>query len=57
MVAAHWVKVVAVEASASGSSDVGLENLASMLETDSGALILASAASSSGVACRTGQAT
>jgi hypothetical protein len=25
MVAAHWVEVVAVEASASGSSDVGLE--------------------------------
>jgi hypothetical protein len=54
MVAAHWVEVVAVEASASGSSDVGLENLASVSETESGALVLASAADSSGVACKTG---
>jgi hypothetical protein len=54
MVAAHWVEVVAVEASASGSSDVGLENSASVLETESGALVLASTAGSSGVACKTG---
>jgi hypothetical protein len=54
MVATHWVEVVAVEASASGTSDVGLESLASMSETESGALVLASAAGSSGVACKTG---
>jgi hypothetical protein len=45
--------VVAVEASTSGSSDVGLENLASVSETESEALVLASAAGSSGVACKT----
>jgi hypothetical protein len=50
MVAARWVEVVTVEASASGSSDVGLEGLASMSETESEALVLASAANSSGVA-------
>jgi hypothetical protein len=50
MVAAHWVKVVAVEASASGSSDVGLESSAAALEIKSGALVLALAAGSSGVA-------
>jgi hypothetical protein len=50
MVAARWVEVVAVEASASVSSDVGLEGLASASETESGALVLASAAGSSGVA-------
>jgi hypothetical protein len=54
MVAAHWVEVVAVEASASRSSDVGLEDSASVSETESGALVLASAAGSSGVACKTG---
>jgi hypothetical protein len=54
MVAAHWVEVVTVDASASESSDVGLENLASVSETKSGALVLASAAGSSGVACKTG---
>jgi hypothetical protein len=54
MVAAHWVEVVAVEASASGSSDVGLESLASVSKTESEALALASAAGSSRVACRTG---
>jgi hypothetical protein len=54
MVAAHWVEVVAVEASASGSSDVGLESSAVVSETESEALVLASAASSSGVACKTG---
>jgi hypothetical protein len=50
MVAAHWVEVVAVEASASGSSDVGLESSAAASETESGALVLALAAGSSGVA-------
>jgi hypothetical protein len=50
MVAAHWVKVVAIEASASGSSDVGLESLAAASETESGALVLALAAGLSGVA-------
>jgi hypothetical protein len=50
MVAAHWVEVVAAEASASGSSDVGLESSAAALETESGALVLASVAGSSGVA-------
>jgi hypothetical protein len=54
MVATHWVEVVAVEVSTSGSSDVGLENSASVLETESGALVLASAAGSSRVACKTG---
>jgi hypothetical protein len=53
-VATHWVEVVAVDASASGSSDVGLESPASVSETESEALALASAAGSSGVACRTG---
>jgi hypothetical protein len=53
-VAAHWVEMVAVEASACGSSDVGLESSAAVSETESGALALASAAGSSGVACRTG---
>jgi hypothetical protein len=50
MVAAHWVEVVATEASASGSSDVGLESSAAVSETESGALVLASVAGSSGVA-------
>jgi hypothetical protein len=50
MVAARWVDVVAVEASASGSSDVGLESLAAASEIQSGALVLASVAGSSGVA-------
>jgi hypothetical protein len=54
MVAARWVEVVAVEASVSGSSDVGLESSATVLETESEVLALASAAGSSGVACRTG---
>jgi hypothetical protein len=34
MVAARWVEVVAVEASASGSSDVGLENSVAASKTD-----------------------
>jgi hypothetical protein len=49
MVAARWVKVVAVEASASGSSDVGLESLVAASESESEALVLASVAGSSGV--------
>jgi hypothetical protein len=50
MVAAYWVKVVAVDASASGSSDVGLESSAVVSETESEVLVLASVAGSSGVA-------
>jgi hypothetical protein len=50
MVAARWFEVVAVEASASGSSDVGLESLAAASETESETLVLASEAGSSGVA-------
>jgi hypothetical protein len=50
MVAAHWVEVVAVEASTFGSSDVGLESSAAVSKTESGALALALAAGSSGVA-------
>jgi hypothetical protein len=50
MVAARWVEVGAVEASASGSSDVGLENSVAASETESVALVLASVAGSSGVA-------
>jgi hypothetical protein len=50
MVAARWVQVVAAEASASRSSDIGLESSATASETESGALELASAAGSSGVA-------
>jgi hypothetical protein len=50
MVAARWVEVVAVEASVSGSSDVGLENSAAASETKSRALVLASVVGSSGVA-------
>jgi hypothetical protein len=50
MVAARWVEVVAVEASASGSSDIGLESSVAASETESEALVLASVAGSSGVA-------
>jgi hypothetical protein len=50
MVAAHWVEVVAVEASASGSSDVRLESLVAASKSESEALVLASVAGSSGVA-------
>jgi hypothetical protein len=50
MVAARWVEVVAVEASTSGNSDVGLESLVAASGTKSGALVLASVAGSSGVA-------
>jgi hypothetical protein len=52
MVAARWVEVVAVEASVAGSSNVGLESSAAVSETESGALVLASEAGSSGVACK-----
>jgi hypothetical protein len=50
MVAVHWVKVVAVEASASRILDVGLESLVAASKTESGALVLALVAGSSGVA-------
>jgi hypothetical protein len=50
MVAARWVEVVTIEASASGSSDVGLESSVAVSKTESGALVLASAADSSRVA-------
>jgi hypothetical protein len=50
MVATRWVEVVTVEISASGSSDVGLESSAATSKTESGALVLALAAGSSGVA-------
>jgi hypothetical protein len=41
--------VVAVETSASGSSDVGLESLVAALEIEGATLALASVAGSSGV--------
>jgi hypothetical protein len=50
MVAPHWVEVVAVEASASRSSDVGLENSVATSETEGAALVQPSVAGSSGVA-------
>jgi hypothetical protein len=50
MVVSCWVEVVAVEAFASGSSDVGLENSVAASKTEGATLVLASAASSSGVA-------
>jgi hypothetical protein len=50
MVATRWVEVVAVEASASGSSDVGLASSAAASETKGTTLALASVAGSSGVA-------
>jgi hypothetical protein len=50
MVAARWVEVVDVEASASRSSDVGLKSLAAAPKTKSEALVLALVAGSSGVA-------
>jgi hypothetical protein len=53
MVAARWVEVVTVEASASGSLDVGLEGSVAASETEGAALVLASAAGSSRVACKT----
>jgi hypothetical protein len=50
MVVARWVEVVAVEASVSRNSDVGLEGSISVSKTESEALVLASAAGLSGVA-------
>jgi hypothetical protein len=50
MVAARWVEVIAVEASASGSSDIGLESLIAVSETEGAALALASVGGSSVVA-------
>jgi hypothetical protein len=50
MVAARWVEVVAIEASASRRSDVGLESSVATSETESEALVLASVAGSSRVA-------
>jgi hypothetical protein len=50
MVAARWVEVVAIEASASGSLDVGLESSIAASETKGAALALASVAGSSRVA-------
>jgi hypothetical protein len=50
MVAARWVVLVPVEASASRSSDVGLESSVATSETEGVALALASVACSSGVA-------
>jgi hypothetical protein len=47
MIDARWVEVVAVEASASGSSDVGLESSVAALETKGAPLALASVAGSS----------
>jgi hypothetical protein len=49
MVAAHWVEVVVVKASASGSSNVGLESSVAASKTEGAALALASVASSPGV--------
>jgi hypothetical protein len=50
MVATRWVEVVAVEASTSGSSNVGLEGSVTASETEGAALVLASTTNSSGVA-------
>jgi hypothetical protein len=50
MVATRWVEVVAVETSASGSSDVGLENSVAASETKGATLVLALVAGSSRVA-------
>jgi hypothetical protein len=50
MVAARWVEVVAVEASAFGSLNVGLENSVAASKTKGMAPVLASATGSSRVA-------
>jgi hypothetical protein len=47
MVAARWVEVVAVEASASERSDVGLESSVAVSGTEGAALALASVVGSS----------
>jgi hypothetical protein len=49
MFAARWVELVAIEASTSGSSDVGLGSSVTASETEGVALALASVAGSSGV--------
>jgi hypothetical protein len=49
MVAARWVEVVAVEASASGGSGVVLESFIATSETKGVTLALASVVGSSGV--------
>jgi hypothetical protein len=49
MIDARWVEVVAVEASASGGSDVGLESSVAAFKTEGTTLALASVAGSSGV--------
>jgi hypothetical protein len=49
MIDARWVEVVAVEASASGSLDIGLESSVAASETKGAALALVSVAGSSGV--------
>jgi hypothetical protein len=49
MVAARWVEVVVVEASACGSSGVGLESSVAASKTEGTALALASVAGSSRV--------
>jgi hypothetical protein len=50
MVAARCVEVVAVEASTSESSDIGLEGSVAASETEGTTLVLASTTGSSGVA-------
>jgi hypothetical protein len=40
MVATCWVEVVPVEASASGTSDIGLQNSVAASETEGAALVL-----------------
>jgi hypothetical protein len=49
MIDARWVEVVAIEASASRSSDIGLESSVVASETEGASLALASVAGSSGV--------
>jgi hypothetical protein len=49
MVAARWVEVVAIDASASGGSGMALESSVAVSETKGVALALASVADSSGV--------
>jgi hypothetical protein len=49
MVATGWVKVVAIEATASGSSDDGLECSVATSETEGATPTLVSVAGSSGV--------
>jgi hypothetical protein len=54
MVAARWVEVVAVEASASGGLGMALKTWVAASELEGATLALASAAGSSLVICRTG---